>query len=85
MENLDEALREFGNAIGNLAKAIGKVIKELAKNLQLDFDIEFLLAYNWAKKEHPEWVTILNRTKKKRIRKKYQDWILREYKKRCEG
>ena len=74
MEKLTEALREFG-------EAAGKVIKALVETLSSTFDIEFLRAYCWAKEAHPEWVVILNRTKKKRIRKKYQDRILREYKK----
>lgn len=75
MEKLNEALRDF-------AEATGKVIKALAEVLSSIVDTEFLVAYRWAKKAHPEWVAILNRTKKKRIRKKYQDRILREYKKK---
>lgn len=74
MEKLNEALRNFG-------EAAGKVIKALVETLSSICDTEFLLAYRWAKEVHPEWVVILNRTKKKRIRKKYQDRILREYKK----
>lgn len=38
-----------------------------------------LLAYYKAQKEHPEWVKRANRSKKKRIRKKYHDRIMREY------
>lgn len=36
-------------------------------------------AYTWAETAHPEWVGILNRTKKRRTRKKYQDRIMRGY------
>lgn len=39
----------------------------------------FILAYRWACVSRPEWVKILNRTKKGRTRKKYQDKILRAY------
>ena len=74
MEKLNEAFRNFG-------EAAGKVIKALMEILPSIFDTEIILAYHWAKEAHPEWVVILNRTKKKRIRKKYQDRILREYKK----
>lgn len=82
LEKLNEAFRDVGNALGELAKAVGNAIKAIAESLYARFDTEFCLAYLWAKEAHPEWVTILNRTKKKRIRKKYQDRILREYRKR---
>lgn len=39
----------------------------------------WLRAYVWACEAHPKWVNILNRTKKRRIRKKYQDRIMRAY------
>lgn len=74
MEKLTEALRNFAEAAVKAAKALVETLSSIC-------DIEFLLAYCWAKEAHPEWVVILNRTKKKRIRKKYQDRILREYKK----
>lgn len=74
VEKLTEALRNFG-------EAAGKAIKALAETLSSICDTEFLCAYRWAKEVHPEWVVILNRTKKNRIIKKYQDRILREYKK----
>lgn len=37
------------------------------------------LAVEWAETAHPEWVKILNRTKKRRTRKKYLTRILRAY------
>lgn len=74
MERLNEALRNFGQAAGQVIKALSEILSSIC-------DTEFLIAYRWAKETHPEWVAILNRTKKKRIRKKYQDRILREYKK----
>lgn len=45
----------------------------------------YILAYCWACGARPEWVRILNRTKKGRTRKKYQDRILRAYLKSKEG
>lgn len=42
-------------------------------------DISFICAYAWATVHHPEWVNRLNRTKKRRTRKKYQDRIMRAY------
>lgn len=44
-------------------------------------DLTFVRAYAWAAVQHPEWVRILNRTKKRRTRKKYQDRIMRAYQK----
>lgn len=40
---------------------------------------EHVVAYKWAERVHPEWVKIMRRTKKRRIRKKYADRIWREY------
>lgn len=45
----------------------------------------FVRAYAWATQARPEWVRILNRTKKQRTRKKYQDRILRAYLESKEG
>ena len=75
MEKLTEAFRDFADATAKVMKALAEVLSSIC-------DTEFLRAYRWAEKAHPEWVAILNRTKKKRIRKKYQDRILREYKKK---
>lgn len=42
-------------------------------------------AFLWAKYTHPEWLKILNRTKKRRIKEKYRKRILREYLKQKEA
>lgn len=41
-----------------------------------------VLAVGWAEWQHPEWVYISVHHRKRRIRKKYHDRILREYERR---
>ncbi len=41
----------------------------------------WLAATRWALQNHPEWVRIYRRTKKRRIRKKYRDRMMRAWRK----
>lgn len=73
---------ELNEVFANFSKTAGELIKAIEEAVFSISGIELACAYLWAKEIHPEWVAIMNRTKKKRIRKKYKDRILREYKKK---
>lgn len=81
-----QAFEAMGVALGEAAKALGKVVLAAADMAAAllhgplrDADAWYK-ALNWAKRQYPEWVAIMNRTKKRRVRKKYHDRILRAYK-----
>lgn len=81
-----QAFEAMGVALGKAAKALGKVVMA-ASDLAVTFlhsplrdAYTWYVALNWAKRQYPEWVAIMNRTKKRRVRKKYHDRILRAYK-----
>jgi len=76
---LTEAIIRFGEAAKQAASAIAEMIRALADDMPQLLDVDSVCAYAWAQETHPQWVAILNRTKKKRTRKKYQDRIWREY------
>lgn len=73
-------------AIGEAAKVLGGVVRAAADAFAAQYvspmrDADtWYEALNWAKRQYPEWVAIMNRTKKRRVRKKYHDRILRAYK-----
>ena len=81
-----QAFEAFGVALGETAKVLGKVAlaaSDMAAALLhcLPRDaLTWYVALTWAKRQYPEWVAIMNRTKKRRVRKKYHDRILRAYK-----
>ena len=77
-------------AVNLLAKVCGDVLYELtewtwqtANELLETIDLEPLnrmnQAYRQARQEHPEWVHRVQYSKRKRIRKKYHDRIMRKY------
>lgn len=75
LENLSDALVRFGEAFVDWGIAAVKTFVET-------LDIETIVkaaAYTKAEKEHPEWVHKAIYCKKKRIRKKYHDRIMRQY------
>lgn len=75
LENLSDALVRFGEAFVDWGIAAVKTFVET-------LDIETIVkaaAYTKAEKEHPEWVHKAIYSKKKRIRKKYHDRIMRQY------
>lgn len=87
-DRLSEALVPVWSS---LTETLGRLAADLTENLaqinqawRQNPAWEFVLAYAWACGARPKWVRILNRTKKHRTRKKYQDRILRAYRKREE-
>lgn len=75
LKNVSDAIVQFGEAFVNWACAAVKTFTET-------LDVESLIkvaAYTKAKGKHPEWVHKANYSKKKRIRKKYHDRIMRQY------
>ena len=73
MENLPESVNTFAE----LAAKCGRILKGI-----FDMISDFARANNpyfVANMEHPEWVHRAIYSKKKRIRKKYHDRIMRTY------
>lgn len=75
LENLSDAIARFGEALVNWASA---AVKTFVETLGADSIVK-AAAYTKAQKEHPEWVHKAIHCKKKRIRKKYHDMIMRQY------
>jgi hypothetical protein len=72
--------RDFRAAMEKLIpvwEAIGQAVRTAAE--AIDQARGVVAAYKWAERVHPEWVKIMRRTKKCRIRKKYADRIWRAY------
>lgn len=81
--DLTQAIKAFGVSVADMVKSLGELIQAIVAALDmtaLQNLLAWYLAYNWAKQARPKWVAIMNRTKKRRTRKKYRDRILREYK-----
>ena len=87
--SIDEAFQRFSDAANRSAQdisdmmfafadAVAECIKSVMPTLTFLNDERFL-SHIWACGNKPEWVHIMNRTKRKRIKKKYADRILREY------
>ena len=80
-EALTETIQPIIDAFAELYRRLVETMPTWCEALYEMDGGEWLSAYVWACKEHPKWVNILNRTKKSRTRKKYQDRILRAYQK----
>ena len=77
---VSEALQNIAANLGELFRAVSDWVRSAAAQLApLLAETQWSLAYIWAKSAHPEWVAIMNRTKKRRTRKKYADRIRRAY------
>ena len=80
---LSETLVPFFNSLceilSHAAAVLAENMAQISAAWRQDPSWEFVLAYAWACGAKPRWVIILNRTKKQRTRKKYQDRILRAY------
>ena len=80
---LSLASEHLSTAIGNFAFAAVEFVRAIANALPSVIEAiksgEERLAYTWAENANPEWIKILRRTKKKRIRKKYHDRIMRGF------
>lgn len=68
----------FGETVSALIDWVGAAVKALCEALPYE-NIITAAAYAAAKREKPEWVHKANYCKKKRIRKKYHDKIMRTY------
>lgn len=69
-----DAVRALAEAITSTAAALAESLPDISAPFSLE-----TRAMLWASNKHPEWLTIYNRTKKRRIRKKYRDRIMRAY------
>ncbi len=76
------AFAKIAAAVGQMAAILGEYLEQISAALRQYGSWEFVLAYAWACEARPKWVKVLNRTKKGRTRKKYQDRILRAYRNR---
>lgn len=75
VEAMGVSLREAAKALGECGRAAADMVAALLRDAD-----PWYKALNWAKRQYPEWVAIMNRTKKRRVRKKYKNRILRAYK-----
>ena len=78
-ERLGKAFANLATAAGECVLALGEVVVTLAAAYPT------VAAYQEAGKEHPEWVHMAKYSKKKRIRKKYHDRIMRQYRRAEDG
>lgn len=81
-ERVREAYAKLAYACAEASAAIvawaSAAVKTLCETLDLESIVK-MAAYATVNKEHPEWVHRALYSKKKRIRKKYHDRIMREY------
>lgn len=81
---LAQGFRAAVEAMTPALEIVGQCLREAVKTISaswwcLNYGYKHAIAYKWAEAVHPEWVKIMRRTKKCRIRKKYADRIWREY------
>lgn len=67
------------NALQQMTETFVKFAADFAALMSNISDFQELNAWVWAEKYHPEWCAIYNRTKKRRIKKKYKDRVMRAY------
>ena len=78
-------LKSLTNAVSQLSESTAKATTSLStlNSIVKDFAERWrkseLSALLWAANNHPEWCAVLNRTKKRRIKKKYRDRVMRAY------
>lgn len=78
---LQEGFQAVADGAVKMAKAIVDAVCETFKHL----DLKWCLAVMHASRHHPEWLTVYERTKKRRTKKKYRDRILRDYERSLQG
>ena len=71
IHQMSETLAEWTANLPVAASALLDYVEQLRKGE--------LQAWVWAEKYHPEWCAVYNRTKKRRIKKKYKDRVMRAY------
>lgn len=82
LERVTDAVAKLAEACNEATKAVGDWVCSVIKAFCESLDFESIMqasAYIQAQKEHPEWVHRATYSKKKRIRKKYHDRIMRQY------
>lgn len=81
-ERVTKAFNKLAEACSETLNALSDWVSSAVKTLCDGVDFTPIIkatAYTLAQKEHPEWVHKATHSKKKRIRKKYHDRIMREY------
>ena len=81
-ERVTDSFSKLAEACNEATKAVADWACSVIKTFCETLDFEFIIkasAYIQAQKEHPEWVHKATYCKKKRIRKKYHDRIMRQY------
>lgn len=81
-ERLQASFAKLAEACNEATKAVADWVCSVVKSFSESLDFESIIqasAYIKAKKEHPEWVHKAIHSKKKRIRKKYHDRIMRQW------
>lgn len=79
MGKLSEALKAMGEAATNAIRAMADIVRVAFSPLLPVVQLQ--LAMEWAKTNRPKWYHMAMRCKKKRIRKKYTDRIMRDWEK----
>lgn len=80
-EELSKALSDFVQSVTETFLAFGESVKAAFAEYTDIFGqpVRMLAAYKAAEIERPKWVHMASHAKRKRIRKKYHDRIMREY------
>lgn len=73
---VESAVQALLQIVKNIAESIMEVLPTAIEAVVTNVET---IAFFWAEHNHPEWVRIYHRTKKKRIRKKYHDRIMRAF------
>ena len=85
LQALDPIWTQLSETFRQIAAALSENMATISAAWLQNPSWEFVIAYAWACEARPKWVRILNRTKKERTRKKYQDRILRAYREIVKG
>lgn len=81
-EQVTDSFAKLAEACNEATKAVADWVDSVMKYFCETLNFKSLIeasAYIQAQKEHPEWVHRATYSKKKRIRKKYHDRIMRQY------
>lgn len=81
-EELNEAAAKVAAAAVEFARVLGQAVAAAFEKIEwksICAVAAYEMAYAKAQQDRPEWVHRANNSKKKRIRKKYHDRIMRQY------
>lgn len=76
-ESIVAAAEAAGEMLAALAELVMPTLQQIEEVLQLYEEQQ--AAVSWARSARPTWYAIYYRTKKKRVRKKYLDRIIKDY------